>query len=366
MGNRKKLGPVGGRPKMVAICHDMAVYENFERAAMRIFQCVRTAEEVRPGAPRTVYLSIQGHRNEVGGYDHDAFELMYDFLLGFLGDYLTEIHTPFHHIVNSKKQRNDLPDELYFGYPDDDSEYGYDAADLTVVPRENYPETRKSRPSVRAIADYLGLDEPTCLVCWHTSVERAHVVPDALGGSQDVRNFALLCKKHHAQAPDVADAESFWAWVDYAELRDSPDKWLTASGEEQRKLEAYGITVGVAEREQVPFLQAVREELVALYGWRESEFGTLDWMRLTEEVHEVLDVAASKHFSIEKKVSTHAWAYHVARHRIIGPTKRMNPITRLERGHVEREWRPSENGRELVGRHGGPRNSGKTVSGPVG
>ncbi|MBP2052514.1 5-methylcytosine-specific restriction endonuclease McrA [Streptomyces griseochromogenes] len=302
----------------MAIYHDMKVYENFERSARRIFECVQDAQRRSPGARRYLYLDVQGHRNEAGGYDHDAFELMQEFTLGFLGDYLTEIHTPLCHARNPKRQRNDLPDVLRIHYPDDGSDYGYNASALPVKPRERHPADRKSPPTVKAIANYLGLEDPACLVCWRKPVERAHVVPIQLGGSMDVRNFALLCPAHHAEAPDVADAESFWAWVDYAELRDSPDKWLDAPDELKGRLQDLGVAIGVGEREPLTFFSAVKHELKALYGWTDGDFTVTDWAALMDEFHKVLEQATGRHFAVEKKVSTHAWAYHMARRRLNG------------------------------------------------
>ena len=306
------------KQKAVAIYHDMKVYENFERCAQRIFECIKAAQRESPGAPRILYIDIQGHRNEVGGFDHDACELITEFSIGFLMNYLTELHTPLLHIENPKGQRNDLPDLLRIGHPKDGSTYGYNANSLEVQPREREPVDRKSRPTIRAIADYLGLKEAACLVCWRKPVERAHVVPHALGGSMDVRNFALLCPTHHSEAPDVADAESFWAWVDYAELRDSPDKWLDAPDELKEWLRQHNVRIGKPEREPPSFFSAVKHELKSLYKWTDLDFNTADWPALMEEFYQVLGSATSSHFSIDKKVSTYAWAYDIARRRISG------------------------------------------------
>ncbi|MER5795937.1 HNH endonuclease [Streptomyces sp. NPDC001980] len=308
-------GTRAGRAKGVAIHHDMKVYENFERSAQRIFECVQAAQKRSPGAPRYLFLDIQGHRNEAGGFDHDAYELMTEFCLGFLGDYLTEISSPLVRARNPKAQRDDIPDLLRIGYPDDGSDYGYDARTLAVKPREKHPADRRSRPTAKAIAAYLGMDEPSCLVCWRTPVERAHVVPRHLGGSMDVRNFALLCPAHHAEAPDVADAESFWAWVDYAELRDSPDKWLDASDRQKEWLREHGVRIGAGEREPLSFFAAVKHELKSLYGWTDADFEVKDWLAFMDEVHQVLKEATGRHFGVDQKASTHAWAYHMARQR---------------------------------------------------
>ncbi|MFF4919240.1 HNH endonuclease [Kitasatospora sp. NPDC001261] len=332
MGNRKKMKTKSASdtaPKGVAIYHDMKVYENFERAANRIFECVQSAQKTRPGAPRHLYLDIQGHRNSQGGFDHDALELMQEFIIGYLGKYLTTINMPLLHGSNTVPQRNDLPEALMIGYPDDGSDYGYEVSDLSPKPREKFPIDRKSPPSVRAIADYLGIDDPACLVCWRTPVERAHVVPTSLGGSMDVRNFALLCKGHHSEAPDVADAESFWAWVDYAELRDSPDKWLDASDDQKEWLARNGVKIGIGQREPMSFFSAVKGELKSLYGWSESDFLNIDWQHLMDEFHQVMESATGRHFSIEKKASTYAWAYHIARQRCTDRDGRALPIPRL-------------------------------------
>ncbi|MER8047828.1 hypothetical protein [Streptomyces sp. NPDC094032] len=306
-------------PKGVAIYHDMKVYENFERCAHRLFEMVRWAQEESPGAPRRLYLDIQGHRNSAGGYDRDAIELMHDFGIGHLLRFLTELSTPLLRVRNDH-QCDDLPDFLVITYPDDGSDYGYDAAKLSLKPREKQAEERRSKPTLKAITEYLGLTEPACLICWKQPVERCHVVADKLGGSNDVRNFALLCSAHHAEAPDVADAESFWAWVDYAELRDSPDKWLNAPAELQEQLRKEGVRVGTPRREPQSFFSAVKRELKALYGWTDAHFTSAVWEELMEEFHTVLDSATGRHFSIEKKVSTYAWAYDVARRRVAGET----------------------------------------------
>jgi 5-methylcytosine-specific restriction endonuclease McrA len=47
--------------------------------------------------------------------------------------------------------------------------------------------------------------------CWRcgykSALQRCHIVPDALGGSDTPSNFVLLCGRCHREAPNVADAE---------------------------------------------------------------------------------------------------------------------------------------------------------------
>ncbi|RZU24553.1 hypothetical protein EV645_0196 [Kribbella rubisoli] len=192
--------PEGTEPKGVALYHDMRAEEDFTKCATRLFSILQKAAVASPSAPRRLYLDVQGHRNAAGGYDADAAEIIQEFLLGYLSPYLTEIRTPLYHARNPGPQREDIPDILHI--QDRGREHAYNHHELHVRNRDSHPSTRRSRPPVQAIADYLGLDEPTCLICWQTPVERAHVVPESLGGSNDVRNFALLCTCHHREAVD--------------------------------------------------------------------------------------------------------------------------------------------------------------------
>lgn len=311
------------RPKGIALYHDMRVEEDFTKCATRLFSTLTLAAEKCPGAPRHVYLDIQGHRNAAGGYDADAREIIQEFLLGFLGPYVTEITTPLYHARNPEPQREDIPGGLHVRDPD--RAHSYDHRELRVRNRDTTPDGRRSRPPVRAIADYLGLDEPICLICWQAPVERAHVVPESLGGSNDVRNFALLCPRHHREAPDVADAEAFWSWVDYACERDGHMKWEGVDPETLATAERVGLRIDTRGpvRKSVRHFDQVRDELVRHYGWSPEEFaGGHHWGALMEEFHTVMDAATSTHFNVSKKASTEAWAFEVARRRLADGTAR--------------------------------------------
>lgn len=307
------------KDKSVVIYHDMRVEESFEKCATRLFKMVRMAQERSPGKKRVLYLDVQGHRNDAGGFDHDAYELLTHVLLGFLAPYLSEIYSPLFQRRNPQGQCNYVPDELQITYPDGSHSYEHDS--LVVRSREAVPDSRVTRPSVQAIADYLGLDEPSCLICWGTPVERAHAVPESLGGSNDVRNFALLCRRHHAESPDVSDAEAFWSWVDYACERDAHEKRL--------KLAAY-LSDDVSEDsthgdvKNVDHFENVRAELIQHYQWSPDDFDRTHWVELMQAFHIVMDAATGTHFGIKKKASTEAWAFDVAKRRL-DARRRANP-----------------------------------------
>ena len=94
---------------------------------------------------------------------------------------------------------------------------------------------RKSAPSIKKIVDYacknvdetklacdLG-DYPTApstkrRICWRCgrkkAVEKCHIIPRCLGGSNHPSNFVLLCKACHAECPDVNDKDFMFQWIE--------------------------------------------------------------------------------------------------------------------------------------------------------
>ncbi len=53
--------------------------------------------------------------------------------------------------------------------------------------------------------------------CWRCGcekdLERCHIVPDSLGGKDEPANLVLLCKRCHAEGPNVTDPEIMWDWI---------------------------------------------------------------------------------------------------------------------------------------------------------
>jgi hypothetical protein len=100
---------------------------------------------------------------------------------------------------------------------------------------------RGNTPTGLAIAKYwsehepsFGIDwgEPSCFACgWYDStrptvpqvtmiqawdksrLQKAHLVPHALGGSVDVSNLVMLCEECHLDAPDWAAPEFMLDWM---------------------------------------------------------------------------------------------------------------------------------------------------------
>ncbi|WP_433550991.1 hypothetical protein ACQP08_24770 [Micromonospora zamorensis] len=294
----------------VAIYHDMRVEEDFDRCAQRLVETIAFAARRQPGKKRRLYLDVQGHRNDPDGYDRDACEIMGNFLLTFLMPYLSEASTPLGFYRNPRGQRDDVPGVVAVADPDNRPD---ELLNLAKRFRGVKQDDRRSRPSLSAIADYLGVKEAACIICWSRPVHRAHAVPGSLGGSNDVRNFAPLCEGHHKQAPDVIDAEAFWRWVDYACQKTERTRLAL-----MHKVAPALIPDPGPEPDGAPgtFFEQVKCELIDLYGWVESDFEGLAWGRVLDDFYVVLEQATGKHFDVDRKVSTYAWAYNVAKKRV--------------------------------------------------
>jgi hypothetical protein len=105
--------PGDERPvRVFGIYHRVFATENFEDAATKIWQLLRRAQDLCPGAPRHLYLDIEGHRNSKGGFDEDMYELQTNFLLGAIGRYIEAAHMPLASVRMPAPQSNDMPDEL--------------------------------------------------------------------------------------------------------------------------------------------------------------------------------------------------------------------------------------------------------------
>ena len=90
--------------------------------------------------------------------------------------------------------------------------------------------------------------EPCCFACgewswtrneknlgkveaWDSSnLDRAHIIPDSLGGSIEVSNFLLLCKDCHKQAPNTKSPELMFAWVKNKKRNDEFDIYANIQG----------------------------------------------------------------------------------------------------------------------------------------
>ena len=53
--------------------------------------------------------------------------------------------------------------------------------------------------------------------CWRCGckkhLQRCHIIPDSIGGKDEPSNLVLLCKRCHADGPNVEDPEIMWDWI---------------------------------------------------------------------------------------------------------------------------------------------------------
>lgn len=97
--------------KSVGLYHVMRAHETFEETAHAIFEIVKIAEERAPGRKRVLFLDIDEHRNQAGGFDDDAYEIQKSFVLGFIARFLTGGQMPLIGFRN-KNQSDDVPPAL--------------------------------------------------------------------------------------------------------------------------------------------------------------------------------------------------------------------------------------------------------------
>lgn len=94
-------------PKGIAIYHRMYAREDFLTTAGMLWTMVREAAARYPGAPRMLYLDIDGHGRDE--YDDEASEVI-SFTRAALGPFLTE--APWGKTDEGSAQSENLPDVI--------------------------------------------------------------------------------------------------------------------------------------------------------------------------------------------------------------------------------------------------------------
>jgi hypothetical protein len=97
----------------LAIAHRVLAHEDFDRSAQILLQLLNDAQRKFPGAKRSLFLEIDGHRNSNGGFDDDMLDLQSKFMHEFLLQFLTRAVTPLAEFENPKPQNNIIPEELH-------------------------------------------------------------------------------------------------------------------------------------------------------------------------------------------------------------------------------------------------------------
>jgi hypothetical protein len=76
--------------------------------------------------------------------------------------------------------------------------------------------------------------------CWRCGYKRrlqkCHIIPRSLGGSDDAENLVLLCKFCHRENPNVTDPSFMWLWLRAHALPFYGTYWIHRGFEEFEKL----------------------------------------------------------------------------------------------------------------------------------
>jgi len=96
----------------VALYHVVLAHEDFDWTACNLLKLIRNAQQKCPGQKRSLYLDIEGHRDEKGGFDQDMLELQSKFTTEFLLQFLSRAVMPLATFENPQPQRDEFPDEL--------------------------------------------------------------------------------------------------------------------------------------------------------------------------------------------------------------------------------------------------------------
>lgn len=91
------------------------------------------------------------------------------------------------------------------------------------------PSRKASKVTQKDIAEYwmlwnniseleLNFDWLDCAKhCWNCGasgkLEKAHIIPHALGGADRADNYVLLCNICHSQAPNTTNKQDIWDWI---------------------------------------------------------------------------------------------------------------------------------------------------------
>ena len=95
------------------IAHRVLAHEDFDQTAHKLLKLLNNAQRKFPGAKRSLFLEIDGHRNSNGGFDDEMLELQSKFMQEFLLQFLTRAVTPLAEFGNPDPQNDRIPEELH-------------------------------------------------------------------------------------------------------------------------------------------------------------------------------------------------------------------------------------------------------------
>lgn len=91
--------------------------------------------------------------------------------------------------------------------------------------------------------DWLCKDEVECIVCGAVKhLEKCHLIPKGLGGSETPDNLVMLCHEHHRQAPNTSISKDIMLnWIEREAKKFSKTRGLGMSNELWDRFEKSGV-----------------------------------------------------------------------------------------------------------------------------
>lgn len=106
------------------------------------------------------------------------------------------------------------------------------------------------KTTIAEVVDYWSSRESECglsvdfseahELCWRCGyrrkLQRCHIIPHALGGSDAPENLVLLCGRCHQEAPNVTDPQIMWDWLRAYAVSFYDTFWILMGYQEYQKI----------------------------------------------------------------------------------------------------------------------------------
>ena len=164
--------------------------------------------------------------------------------------------------------------------------------------------------------------------CWRCGCERnlqrCHIIPDALGGKDEPSNIVLLCKRCHADGPNVSDPDIMWDWIKAYAVPVYDIFWMILAFREY----------------QFIYHRTFTQEIVDIYSAAGIDLNDDSASGLLQEITRDISERASKHYGQPYfNTATIAGMFRVALKEFAGQYHVQFPVEKQEEtGDVEKSW----------------------------
>lgn len=123
--------------------------------------------------------------------------------------------------------------------------------------------------------------------CWRCGykrgLERCHIIPRSLGGSDECDNLVLLCASCHKEAPNCPDSNYMWEWVKSTKVDMYDTFWTIRTFNEFKRKNGRNLFEGV-EFETVDIVDVLKviknnmSDCIVHYGEPRLNVSTMTWV----------------------------------------------------------------------------------------